>query len=203
METSASPSFAPTALSDDTDQLVTSGTQCECDNYSLSQCSSNSNNSNNDDNNGSDKLTIRLLTTESFNYQFVNYLNYYAEKYTEEVDPDLNFVVDSVPGGQQMLEDRILELAEGNDPTYAGYLHPSQITGSLVNLDALWDLTSFVRTDELILWPDVLNFYRERLAVSLNNHMCLILFSCLACRCIFLRMFWSLTSLILCFAGLR
>lgn len=162
--TNAVPSFAPSNDSSSDPIIVENGRSCDCEN--LNGCSNNADDD--DDSSSTPSLTIKLLTTEAFNFQFVNYLNYYAEQYSNSnlASDGLNIVVESLPGGQQDLENRILELAEANDPTYAGYVHPSQITGSLVNLDALWDLTSFVRSDSLIIWPDVLNFYRERLAVS-------------------------------------
>jgi len=134
----------------------------------VSSCNCNSAECSNK-NNG-EQVTIKLLTQlDEVNpgNDFTKYLEEYAKAY-KEIRPDINIEVSGVEG-RLMLEDDLIELARTQDSEYSGFVMPAQITGDLVQYDGLWDLTDFVRSDETLLWPDFLAFYRERLAVYNNR----------------------------------
>eukprot|EP00815_Leptocylindrus_aporus_P009242 CAMPEP_0116076022 /NCGR_PEP_ID=MMETSP0322-20121206/16998_1 /TAXON_ID=163516 /ORGANISM="Leptocylindrus danicus var. apora, Strain B651" /LENGTH=623 /DNA_ID=CAMNT_0003566223 /DNA_START=63 /DNA_END=1935 /DNA_ORIENTATION=- len=108
-----------------------------------------------------EEVEIRILAPEQFG--FPEYLEDAVEDYESlRSNVKINITEKRFPVD---LRAELVAEAESKSEKYTGYIYPAQETGTLTDNDALWDLNDFVRTSEELVWPDLLSFYRERLAV--------------------------------------
>jgi ABC-type glycerol-3-phosphate transport system substrate-binding protein len=109
---------------------------------------------------------ITILMDGAFE-EFNSMLEYHAAKY-EQLNPLIKITLEQVEGdfASHSLQRRLLEddSGEGEVSTWDGSVFPSQIIGALVNEDALWDLSDFVRSSFELDWSEMLPFFRHQLA---------------------------------------
>jgi multiple sugar transport system substrate-binding protein len=114
------------------------------------------------------EITILVDGVKNSNFQeFRDYLEYHAANY-KELNPHISVNVKQVDGDFVDLQDRLITEARrpsSSSSTWDGSIFPAQIVGPLVEANALWDLTDFVKTSAELNWPEISDFYRSQLAV--------------------------------------
>lgn len=83
--------------------------------------------------------------------------------------PWISISLERVEGGLGAFERRVLDEARRGESSWDVVSIPAQITGDLVRLGALWDLSSFVRESSALEWENIFSFYREEVPVYDNK----------------------------------
>ena len=113
-------------------------------------------------------------------FDFDDYLNYHIPKF-KELYPHIDVKLKRVDGDFRTLQDVLVEgstASSTSDSAWDGSIFPAQLTGSLVEANALWDWTDYINDLEAgrsnagpgsLQWTDMMPFFRNEVAVYNNK----------------------------------